>query len=288
MAGRRRAASALLTLVSAVTLACDATDVVVLRLPAPTAGVAGGGVAGGGVGGVAGAIPNAGTAGGGMSGAAAGSGGDAGRGEGGSAGSSRGGDGGGEQAGSAGAAGMAGLAGFGGTSGHAGTGGSDLCRNNDDCPPSRVCAKIYCTDELGACEPEPLFCEATPDPVCGCNQVTYWNDCVRRSAGVPASTTGECRAGAASCDVAEDCGVADAVCARLRPRGSLDMCPPGPGTCWVLPKEQCDPGDPRRWVECVPPGVPLPTFPPPCIDTCTALMSGRTHIPARPDILPCP
>jgi hypothetical protein len=174
-------------------------------------------------------------------------------------------------------------------SGSAGGGHNDACRNNDDCPPSRgVCVKNDCAAEWGECEPEPLFCEATPAPVCGCDNVTYWNDCVRRSAGVPASFPGECRAEAVACNDANDCGVEDAACSRLRSRGDIDMCPPGPGICWVLPKEHCDPGDSRRWVECVPPGAPLPPFPPPCIDTCTALMSGRPHIRARTDIVPCP
>jgi hypothetical protein len=197
---------------------------------------------------------------------------------------------GGQAAGSAGSpqGGAAGLGGMSGTGGQGGGGGEPgACRSNDDCPPSRVCAKSDCTAERGECEPEPLFCEATPAPVCGCDDVTYWNDCVRRSAGVAASAPGECRAGAVACNDARDCGVEDAVCARLRPRGGIDTCVSGPGTCWVLPKEECDPVDSRRWVECVPPGAPLPPFPPPCIDTCTALMSGRPHIPAHPDI-PCP
>lgn len=287
MASGSRSFCAFLGVVSVVGVACEARDVVVLRLPAATAGMMGAGMAA-----VAGTTTVAGASSGGVAGAeAAGSSGAGGSVEGGSGGSELGGAGGSTQAGNAGTAGMAGTAGaagFGGMSGHAGSGGSDACRSNGDCPPSRVCAKNDCTAELGACEPEPLFCEATRATVCGCDGVTYWNDCVRRSAGVAASTQGECSAGAVSCDVADDCGVEDAVCARLRPRGSLDMCPPGPGTCWVLPKEQCDPRDSRRWVECVPPGTPIPTFPPPCIDTCTALMSGRTHIPARPDIVPCP
>ena len=280
---RRRARNVFLVLVGAAEIACAADDVIVLRLPAATAGMAGAGMAGvAGTAGAAGSEPasgGAGTANGGVAGSdAAGSAGTSGGGPEGGAGSP-------EQAGTGGES--AGMAGLGGMSGSAGAGNPDECASNDDCPPSRVCAKSACDAERGFCEPEPLFCEATPAPVCGCDDVTYWNDCLRRSAGIAASKPGECGAGAASCDQARDCGVENAVCNRLRLRGNIDMCPPGPGTCWVLPKEECDPGDSRRWVECVPPGAPLPPFPPPCVDTCRALMSERPHIPARPEI-PCP
>jgi hypothetical protein len=279
MSRRHLALRSLLLLASTSPAACESEDLVVLRLPGVPAGMAGGAgveTTSGGAG--------AGTSSAGMSGTfAAGSAGM-------SAGSPGGGNAGAEQAGTGGmeTGGVAGLAGISGMSGSAGAGHNDACRSNDDCPPSRVCVKNDCQAEWGECEPEPLFCEATPAPVCGCDNVTYWNDCVRRSAGVPASFPGECRAAAVACDDANDCGVEDAACSRLRSRGSIDMCPPGPGICWVLPKEHCDPGDSRRWVECVPPGAPLPPFPPPCIDTCTALMSGRPHIQARTDIVPCP
>lgn len=282
MARRHRALPTLLVLAGAIELACAADDVIVLRLPPATAGMAGAGMAGAaGLGGSEATSGGAGMTSGGVAGTeTAGSAGSAGSNPDGSAGTP-------EQGGGTGGSSGAGASGLGGTGGTAGAGDVDDCAKNDDCPPSRVCAKETCASERGICEPEPLFCEATPAPVCGCDNVTYWNDCVRRSAGVAASTRGECRAGAAECDTARDCGVDGAVCARLLPTGPIDMCPPGPGTCWVLPEEQCDPGDSRRWVECVPPGAPLPPFPPPCVDTCRALQSGRPHIAARRDI-PCP
>jgi len=268
-----------LVLAAATKLACAPEDVIVLRLPPATAGQASGGVAGsagseatGGAGTQAAGNESGGTAGG-----------DAGGNAGSGASSPEGGSAGNPELAGSGGAGIGGGAGISGMSGSAGA--ESDCASNEDCPPSRVCSKSNCDAERGVCEPEPHFCEATPSPVCGCDNVTYWNDCVRRSAGVVASVSGECRAGAVSCQRAEDCPAEGALCARLLSRG--DSCgPPGPGTCWVLPDGQCDPGDSRLWIECMPPGNPMP-FPPPCVDTCSALMSDHPHIPARPDI-PCP
>ncbi len=38
----------------------------------------------------------------------------------------------------------------------------------------------------------PILCVQVYDPVCGCNDVTYGNECVAQAAGVPSFTSGEC------------------------------------------------------------------------------------------------
>ncbi|MGB0377040.1 MAG: hypothetical protein ACPGC5_07610 [Flavobacteriaceae bacterium] len=47
------------------------------------------------------------------------------------------------------------------------------CINPDNINPEAVCYEIY-------------------QPVCGCNQQTYSNDCYARAAGVRSFTTGSC------------------------------------------------------------------------------------------------
>jgi hypothetical protein len=149
------------------------------------------------------------------------------------------------------------------------------CASLDDCQPGWVCNKIGCDPTLlGQCVPWPTFCDAAPKPVCGCDGVTYWNDCIRLQASAPTalSSPGQCQATACTCEVGSDCNVPYASCSHLLPPG--EMCGHGMGACWVLPS-QCDPAaDPKRWRECKPPpdGVA-----PQCVDTCTAIATEHSY-----------
>ncbi|HET9957596.1 MAG TPA: hypothetical protein VFQ61_24030, partial [Polyangiaceae bacterium] len=123
------------------------------------------------------------------------------------------------------------------------------CESSSDCPNGWLCVKSDCAVTSGACEPPPLFCDAGREPVCGCDGVTYWNDCVRRQNLSAASTSGECRGSAQRCESASDCPAQNAFCAQLMPPGrgcDLEQA----GTCWVLPTD-CDPSlDSARWMSC--------------------------------------
>ncbi len=179
----------------------------------------------------------------------------------------------------------------GGSSGLPGTGGGGRggeggfrdglrCKTDLDCQSSWWCQKPDCFAVFGQCTPLQVFCNEPPVPVCGCNGITYWSDCVRREALIAAATPGECRAEARPCSRAEDCGTEDAECAFLYPRPDRCDEPPS-GTCWVLPRD-CPGGNElrgdARWIECLEPGAPLPPDFPKCVDTCTAIRSGRAHV----------
>jgi hypothetical protein len=53
-------------------------------------------------------------------------------------------------------------------------------------------------DAAGTCEPMPEFCPAVVDPVCGCDNRTYNNECEANRAGVAAAALGPCDAESAN------------------------------------------------------------------------------------------
>lgn len=140
-------------------------------------------------------------------------------------------------------------------------GSSSTCRSNADCDTG-FCEKTRCGDDVGHCERRDVFCEGQQlAPVCGCDDVTYINDCWRRQAGVALNAIGECRTSGSVCDRSTDCQNG-ASCARLFVAG--DRCPPGPGMCWSAPDKCGSISDIPSFVECGPtPGR--------CVDMCEAI-----------------
>jgi hypothetical protein len=148
------------------------------------------------------------------------------------------------------------------------------CRGPDDCAAGELCEKRACADARGLCMPIPRLCtDAHLSPVCGCDGITYFNDCLRRRSGIASARPEPCEQTAQRCvSEREQPCPEPAVCGRLPPRISIGSpgvrCEPEePGQCWVVPVS-CDrtlPGD--RFGTCD--GTLQ------CLDLCSALRSGQ-------------
>lgn len=163
---------------------------------------------------------------------------------GGKGGGGRGGNAGGAGAvgGSAGAAASGGSAGSGGAggrggaagSGSGGAGGQPACSwGGPACPSGEYCNAPGCG--AGTCTAIPAE-TSSKNPVCGCDDVTYWNSAVAAHASMSTKSSGACAAPAKMCG-----GIAGLAC----PTGALcnyqlngsALCAVSDraGTCWFLP-----------------------------------------------------
>ena len=169
-----------------------------------------------------------------------------------------------------------------GAAGAAGVAGSDgvSCANNPDCPAGWLCKKATCGDARGVCELRPKFCQPDLVPECGCDHVTYWNECYRRAAGQSVSSENECAEGARLCVGNADCP-GGAYCQHLLPRDSGCNQMVGPGSCWVTP-DSCSevPQDPYHWKACAIGAMDAGTG---CASTCDAVQSGRPYVEQLPN-----
>jgi hypothetical protein len=144
------------------------------------------------------------------------------------------------------------------------------CDDNVDCAANELCEKMRCDDRTGHCVLRPFSCPPDTDPSCGCDGITYWNNCLRRQNGVSGAGPGECAESAFTCTSsdAHECPMPGSSCARLLPPGL--MCTTDVrGSCWMLP-DVCPPHPPfESWTSCANPTV--------CEDTCSAIRSGVVH-----------
>lgn len=66
------------------------------------------------------------------------------------------------------------------------------CQSNDNCPKTQFCDFEGCAVETGICIDVPTMCPTLYEPVCGCNDKTYSNDCIRKMTRVSKKHDGVC------------------------------------------------------------------------------------------------
>jgi len=144
------------------------------------------------------------------------------------------------------------------------------CVKSSDCGEGSYCEKGTCDAPAGTCRTPEEDCGNEEAVVCGCDGVTYFNECLRKQASIEGSTAGPC--------TIPNCGgsfpqcTSPTVCFQVVAMGQ--PCAPSPnasppvGTCWFLPADCPQPSATSQyWDDCAPDGAR-------CEETCPAIKGG--------------
>jgi hypothetical protein len=122
------------------------------------------------------------------------------------------------------------------SSGAADSGSRCTVGNATSCPPGEYC--VGACGQTGTCTPMPSALPTTYQPVCGCDNVLYWNSQIAAHAGMGFWTeAGSCKPIACS---AENACPNDLYCGMRR-----NTCGTASGLCWRVPESCPDPGTPN-------------------------------------------
>ena len=100
------------------------------------------------------------------------------------------------------------------------------CWKNDMCAEDEYCLFEPCAIETGVCEPRPEICPDIWNPVCGCDNHTYANDCVAALNGMSVDYRGSCKPNGCCVDL---CG--DGICDHIVCLSCGCPCPETPENC---------------------------------------------------------
>jgi hypothetical protein len=147
------------------------------------------------------------------------------------------------------------------------------CASNDDCPAGTYCEKEACGDPSGTCLLHPAECDDSEKPVCGCDGVTYFNQCLRQWWGIASETPDPCLVPNCGGPSGGACGEGQQ-CAQLGGMGPIHCSPMAEGSCWVLPSH-CPPASDATnlWDSCQAPEQH-------CVPTCDAVRAGGPYVPS--------
>ena len=107
------------------------------------------------------------------------------------------------------------------------------CNSNAECSVGQFCQKVLgdCGG-IGDCAPVPVMCSTVFDPVCGCNGITYDNECSAWADGWSVDYLGGCIVGGctdnSACPPGEFCQKATGDC------GGVGTCQPLPFICTAI------------------------------------------------------
>lgn len=105
----------------------------------------------------------------------------------------------------------------------------------DACPDGQFCKVAKCGDKAGSCAP--IGNSNAYAPVCGCDDVNYWNDTVAARRGVSTAKNGECGIFVDNCNQCKG-DVRNGSKCRVERASNLGTCGFAPNTknsCWFLP-----------------------------------------------------
>ncbi len=114
-----------------------------------------------------------------------------------------------------------------------------ICYSNPDCPlVNEYCQKTFgdC-DGVGQCESNQVTCDTIYWPVCGCDGLSYPNECNAVQVGVNADYPGVCDG---ICDINADCAPMGGYCAKADGDCSgFGLCTAFPGPCSPVIDQVC-------------------------------------------------